>query len=143
MKRLLHFRLVWLALLLSATLVTACKKDNVVPQPTDLSDRVAGTYTYSELSSNGQTLPADETNLRGTVTISRQTATTVRIAFAISLRNGNPFLNDVLNDVTVRENGNAFTYEYSGQTFAQGKANQFVVNGRDTANNPFTLTATK
>ena len=144
MKTTLRLRFVWFALLLSATLFTACKKENVDPvAPADLADRVAGTYKFAELSANGQTLPADETNLKGTITVSRQTATTVRMVFAISLKNGNPFLDDTFDDVEVSESGSEILYEVDGQTFARGKGNSISINGRDSANKAFTLTAKK
>ncbi|CCH53178.1 hypothetical protein BN8_02254 [Fibrisoma limi BUZ 3] len=144
MKTTLRLRFVWFALLLSTTLFTACKKENVDPvAPADLADRVAGTYKYAELSANGQTLPADETNLKGTITVSRQTATTVRMVFAISLKNGNPFLDDTFDDVEVSETGDEILYQVDGQTFARGKGNAISINGRDSANKAFTLTAKK
>ncbi|GAB4019175.1 hypothetical protein GCM10028808_56100 [Spirosoma migulaei] len=92
MQSIIRFRFIWFALLISTTLFTSCKKSSVDPQPADLADRVAGTYTYSAFTMNGQTRPASETNLTGKVRVSRETANSVQVAFAITQKNCNPFL---------------------------------------------------
>lgn len=144
MNTVYRFRFAWLVLLLSATLFTACKKESVEPAaPADLAERVAGTYRYSELTSNGKTVPADETNLRGTVAISRESSEKVTFTFAITLKNGGAFLDDAIDGISVREANGEVIYEVDGQPFARGKGNNVMINGYDSANVPFTLTATK
>ncbi|SOD81584.1 hypothetical protein [Spirosoma fluviale] len=140
-----NFRFSALLILLVATLVTACKKgDNVVPSP-DLGAQVAGTYTYSELKTGGKTYPASDTNLKGTIKLTRQTATTVAIQLAIVHKATNEtFADDAAEDVEVVESGiGNIELHYNGDTIAKIKGTKISIEGEDDAGTLFTLFATK
>jgi hypothetical protein len=145
MKHPFRFRFVWLALLLSATLFSACKKSGVDPQPADLATRVAGQYTFSELSYNGKTLPASQTNLKGSVTITRSTASTVEMALDIRMKStGEEFMVVTADDIEVSEaSGGDVSFRYEGERIASLSGSKLTINGEDEDNVPFKLTATK
>ncbi|GAB2540246.1 hypothetical protein [Spirosoma aerophilum] len=145
MKTISYFRFsAWLVLLVSVSLASCKKGDNSDPAP-DLAARVAGTYTYSEIVAGGKTYPASETNLKGTITLSRQTATTVAIQLAIVNKSTNEaFADDSADDVTVAEvnNGN-IELRYNGNVIAKIKGSKISIDGEDDAGTSFTLMATK
>ena len=145
MKSVVRFRFVWLALLLSATLFTACKKEKDPAPAADLATRVAGKYTYSELSYNGKILPASQTNLKGDVTVTRQTATTVSLALNILTKSANEeFMVLSADGVDVSEaTGGEVSFRYQGQQVGTLSGNKLTINGEDESNVPFHLSATK
>ena len=144
MKPVYRFRHVWLALLLSAGLFTACKKE-ADPAPADLATRVAGQYTFSELAYDGKTLPASQTNLKGKVDVTRQTATTVAMALDIRLKSTNDeFMVLTADGVDVVDAGSAgISFRYHGEQVATLNNNKLTINGEDDNNVPFRLSATK
>lgn len=144
MKHVFRFRFVWLALLLSTTLFSACKKA-ADPAPADLATRVAGQYTFSELSYNGKTLPASQTNLKGSVTLTRSTPTTVAMALDIRLKStGDEFMVISADNVEVSEaSGGEVSFRYEGERIATLSGSKLTINGEDDDNVPFKLSATK
>ena len=145
MKSVLRFRFVGLALLLSTTLFTACKKQNVDPQPADAATQAAGKYTYSELSYNGKTLPSDQTNLKGTITVTRQTGSTVTMDLNIRQKSSNDeFMVFSADDIDVTDAGNGnLSFRYDGEQIGTLEGNKLVINGEDDSNVRFTIGATK
>ncbi len=145
MNPVFRVRFVWLALVLSATLFSACKKSGVDPAPADLATRVAGQYTFSELSYNGKTLPASQTNLKGSVTLSRSTATTVEMALDIRMKStGEEFMVLTADEIEVSEGGSGdVSFRYEGERIATLNGNKLTINGEDEDNVPFKLMATK
>lgn len=141
----INFRLSALLVLLLAVLVTACKKgENADPSP-DLAARVAGTYTYSELKTGGKTYKASDTNLKGTISLTRQTATTVAIKLAIVNKSTNEsFADDAADDVDVVDLGSGnVELHYNGNTIAKISGNKISIEGEDDAGTEFTLSASK
>ncbi len=127
MKTTFRFRFVWVALLLSTTLFTACKKDGTEPvAPADAATQAAGKYTYSELSYNGKTLPADQTNLKGTITVSRQTNATVMMDLNIRQKSNNDeFMVIEAEDIDVTDKGNGnLSFSYDGEEIAKLNGNK-------------------
>lgn len=145
MKSVLRFRFVWLALLLSTTLFTACKKQNVDPKPADAATQAAGNYTYSELSFNGKTLPASQTNLKGTINVTRQTGSTVMMDLNIRQKSDNgEFMVLSADGIDVSDAGNGtLSFRYEGEQIGTLKGNKLTINGEDEDNTPFTISATK
>jgi uncharacterized glyoxalase superfamily protein PhnB len=144
MKSLIRFRIAWLALLLSAALFTACKK-GTDPAPADLATRAAGQYTYSELTYDGKTLPASETNLKGNINVTRTTGTTVALALDIRLKSTNEeFMVVTADGVEVAEAGSGdISFRYEGEQVATLKGSKLTINGEDESNVPFRISATK
>jgi lipopolysaccharide export system protein LptA len=146
MKSVLFFRRSALLALLFAVSLTACKKSNSDPAPApDIADRVAGQYNFSELSAGGQTIPASKTNLKGGIVITRQTATTVSIQVALSLKStGEAYLEDSVDDVTVTEaSGGTVEYSLDGDVIARSNGNKISIDGEDADGEEFTISATK
>lgn len=145
MKPVVRFRFLWLALLLSTTLFTACKKNNVDPQPADAATQAAGKYTYSELSFNGKTLPADQTNLKGTITVTRQTGSTVMMDLNIRQKSSNEeFMVISVEDVDVSDAGSGnLSFRYDGEQIGTLAGKKLTINGEDDNNDRFSISATK
>ncbi|GAB4014271.1 hypothetical protein GCM10028808_36240 [Spirosoma migulaei] len=145
MKTRLTFRFPAFLVVLFIASLTSCKKGNEVAPAPDLAARVAGTYTYSELTTGGKTYPASDTNLKGTITLGRQTATTVSIQLAIINKTTNEtFADDAAEGVSVTEasNGNV-ELRYQGNVIAKVNGSKVSIEGEDEAGTSFTLTATK
>lgn len=117
MKPVFRFRFIGLALLLSATLFTACKKQNVDPQPADAATQASGKYTYAELSYNGKTRPASQTNLKGTINVTRQTGSTVGMDLNIRQKSSNEeFMVFSAEDIDVSDAGSGnLSFRYDGE----------------------------
>lgn len=145
MKTQVTFRFSALLMLLFIASLTSCKKGaDVAPAP-DLAARVAGTYTYSEIMTGGKTYPASDTNLKGTITLARETATSVSIQLAILNKSTNEvFADDSATGVSVSEasNGNV-ELKYQGNVIAKISGSKISIEGSDDAGTDFTLTATK
>lgn len=144
MKPVVRIRYAWLAILLSASLFTACKKE-VEPAPADLATRVSGQYTFSELSYDGKILPASQTNLKGKIDVTRQTGTTVTMALDIRLKSTNEeFMVLTADGVDVVDAGSAgVSFRYQGEQVATLSNSKLTINGEDEKNVPFRLSATK
>lgn len=141
---LLSFRSLLLALLVALSF-TACKKGNDPAPAADVATRVAGQYTYSELSYGGKTLPADQTNLKGSISITRQTASTVSMNLNIRQKSTNDeFMVLSVDGMDVSESGNGdVSFRYEGEQVAVLKGNKLTINGEDDDNVRFSLSATK
>lgn len=133
------------ALLVGTTLFTACKKENVVVEPVDAATQATGKYTYSELSYNGKTVPASETNLKGTISVSRESASKVGMVLDIRQKSSNEeFMVFDVDDVHVTDQGNgSLSFSYDGEEVAKLKGKKLTINGVDDDNVRFTVSATK
>jgi hypothetical protein len=78
-----------LFLLVGITSLSACKKDTEPVASGDLGTRAAGTYTLTELSGGGKTIPAAQADLKGSISVVRQTATSVDLNFDIREKSTN------------------------------------------------------
>lgn len=146
MKSTLFFRRSALLALLFVASLTACKKSNSDPAPApDLSSRVAGQYNFSELSAGGKTLPASQTNLKGSISVIRQTATTVSMQVNISLKStGEAYLEDSADNITVTEtSGGNVEYSLDGDVIARSNGNKLSIDGETPSGDEFTISATK
>ncbi|MBO0952596.1 hypothetical protein [Fibrella forsythiae] len=146
MKTVPTFSRMMLAFMLGILMFTSCKKDNdTTPSPmADLATRIAGQYTYSELSYGGKTRPADQTDMKGSIVVTRKTATTVNMVLDFRIKSsGEEFLVLSADDVQVTETGGEVSFMYQGSKVGILKANKLTINGEDDANVPFGISATK
>lgn len=135
-----------LLVLLTAATLTACKQNNdPQPESSDLAGRVTGQYTYASLTTGGKTYPADETSLKGGVTVTRQSETSVTMQFNIrSTATNQPFLDGSATDITLNEAGNGeVNFVHEGETVAKGGKNKLLINGVDDNDEEFTITLKK
>ncbi|MBC7920040.1 MAG: hypothetical protein H7Z75_03025 [Ferruginibacter sp.] len=137
-------RPVLLALLVAASL-TACKKDKETEPEPDLASRAAGQYTFSELAFGGKTYPASSSNLKGGVTVTRQTATTVELKLNVNQKSDNePFMDGSAGGILLTDVGNGeFDLNKDGEKLGRGSKNKLVLNGEDDNDVRFTITFTK
>ncbi|MCE7064996.1 hypothetical protein [Dyadobacter sp. CY326] len=131
------------ALLLLCITITSCEKDKDEPAP-DLATKVSGTYTFSELEFDGQTVPADKSDLKGNIKITRKTETTVDAELDIrSKSTGDDFMVYDVNDIKLSEDGSTIDLVYDGERVAQIKGKKIIINATDDVGTDFTLTATR
>jgi hypothetical protein len=144
MNTLFSFRRSALLVLLVAASLSACKKENSDAAP-DLASRVAGSYNFSELVTGGKSYPASETNLKGTMNVTRQTATTVSIDVAIKLKSTNEFfIEDSADNVAVVDAGSGkVEYRLNGNVIATSNGNKLSISGEDDNGVDLTVSATK
>ncbi|UFH51839.1 hypothetical protein [Spirosoma sp. KNUC1025] len=144
MKSLLFFRRATLLALLVAVSLSACKKSNSDPAP-DMGARVAGQYNYSELTTGGKTYPASQTNLKGGILVTRESATTVSIELNFQIKStGETYAEDSASNVTVVEtSGGNVEYRYGGNVIAKGSGNKISIEGEGPDGEPLTISATK
>jgi hypothetical protein len=144
MKNFNSFRQITLLILLIGVSISACKKGNDPVAP-DAASVVAGDYSYSELTYNGTTLPADKTDLKGYVKMSRQTATLVNMTVDLRIKSSNEaFIVEQIDEVEVTDLGSgAYGLRYGGEEFAQVKGNKITIKGVDEDNVNFKISAIK
>ncbi|WP_247237152.1 hypothetical protein [Telluribacter sp. SYSU D00476] len=144
MKNINYFRIIPLLIILMTGVLSSCKKDKDIIAP-DAATAIAGQYGYSELTYNGKTLPANQTDLKGSVTLNRQTSTQVEISLDIRMKSSNSeFLVGSLDDVEVADKGDGnYSLSYEGEEFAQIKGKKLTFKGEDVDGVPFTIGATK
>ena len=138
-------RLVVFVLLIVASL-SACKKgqDVIDPAP-DAATTVAGKYTFSELSYNGKVVSAANADLKGTIKLTRQSATVVGMSIDLRAKSDNSeFIVENLTGVEVADLGSGTTgLRYDGDQIAQIKGTKLTISGKDEGGVSFSLTATK
>ena len=144
MKNLLNLKHIF-ALLILAISVSSCEtdKDKDVPAP-DLATRASGKYIYSELSYDGQNIPADESNLKGDIRITKKTETTVDAVLNIRSKSDNSeFMVYNVSDIDLHEASGNIDLVYDGERVAQIIGKKIVINAEDDAGVSFTLSATR
>lgn len=144
MKKVMYLRRISLLMFVIAAALSSCKEKNEPVAP-DTATTVAGTYTYSELTFNGQTLPGSQTNLKGSISLTRQTATQVSVNVNLRSKSDNSeFIVEDVEGVEVADLGSGnFGLRYASEEFAQVKGNKLVLKGVDEDGVNFTITATK
>ncbi len=131
------------AMLLITFLAASCSKKKNDPEP-DLATKVSGTYKYSELSHSGKTLPADDTNLKGTITVSRLSEDKVKIALDLRLKSNNEaFMVIEASDVTVINSASSVDLIYNGERIAGVVGKKITINGVDEDGTSFTIAGEK
>ncbi len=131
------------AMLLIAFLAASCSKKKNDPEP-DLATKVSGTYTYSELSYGGNTLPADQTNLKGTIVLSVLSPDKVKVKLDIRLKSNNEeFLVVEASDVTLINSASSVDLIYNSERIAGVTGNKITINGVDEDGTSFTIAGVK
>ena len=131
------------ALLLLCMSIISCKDDKEEPAP-DLATKISGTYTFSELEFDGQTVPADKSNLKGDIRIIRKTEKTVDAKLDIrSKSTGDDFMVYDVSDIQLSEDGTTIDLIYDNERVAQIKGKKIIINATDDDGTDFTLTATR
>jgi hypothetical protein len=132
-----------LAVLVLLVSISSCKKDEKDPAP-DLATKVAGIYIFSELEFEGNTIPADKSNLKGDIRLVRKTATTVDAELDIRLKSTDEeFMVYDVSDIELVEQSGDIDLIYDGEKVAQIKGKKVIVSGTDDAGVDFKLTATR
>jgi len=133
-------------LLLLCVSIISCK-ENKEEQPlpaTDLATKVLGTYVFYEVEFNGEAIPADESNLKGDIRITRKTDTTVDAKLDIRTKNSNEeFMVYDVTDIKLKEFGNTVELIYEDETVARISGRRLIINGTDETGTDFKLTAAR
>jgi hypothetical protein len=138
------FRPVGLLALLMLALLTGCKKNSEEAQP-DMGTRLEGQYTLSEVELNGTKYPAGQTNLKGGVSVTRVSASSIKMAFAIvNKKDGSDFISGSAEDVSLSEAGNGqVNLSKDGDTIGYASGNKLSIKGVDDDGTQFVMTLTK
>lgn len=134
-----------LGLLLGLTTLGACKKEaDVTPKNTDLGAQAAGRYTLTELSANGKTIPAAQADLKGTITISRQTETSANMVFDIREKSTNEeVIVGEADGLLLSGSGDAISFKGDNEEVATLKGNKLSIAVADNSGTNVTFIATK
>lgn len=131
------------AMLLVAFLVASCGKKKNDPEP-DLATRVSGIYQYSELSYGGNTLSADQTNLKGTIVVSKLSEDKVKVKLDIRLKSNNEeFMVVEASDVMLINSANSVDLIYNSERIAGIAGSKITINGVDEDGTSFTIAGVK
>lgn len=130
-------------LLLLCISIISCKenKDEQPAPAPDLGTKVQGTYVFYELEVDGKVVPADESNLKGDIRITRKTETTVDAKIDIRTKDGEEFMVYDVSDIKLNEFGNTVELIYEGETVAKVSGKRLIVSATDDSGTDFTLTA--
>ncbi len=111
--------------------LTGCKKE-IEPSP-ELSARVTGSYTIASIETDGKTYPAVQTNLKGGLTVVRESETSVGIDLNITTKDNGDFLQGNVSGVSVTDAGNGqVNLMKSGDNFGKGGNGQISIKVSDT-----------
>jgi hypothetical protein len=137
MKNQFSYISLFLLLMLS---VLSCTERDKAPAP-DLASKVSGRYVYSELAFDGRTIPADESDLKGDIKITKKTENTIDAILNIRFKSTNAeFMAYSVTDIELSENGGTVDLIYEGEIVAWIKGKKIIVNGTDSAGVSFTIT---
>jgi hypothetical protein len=144
MKNLFNLKQIAAILLLFVSLIS-CKDDKDAPEPAaDLATSVSGRYVFSELSFNGRTIPAIESDLEGDITIKKTTEKTIHVSLDIrSKSSGADFMVYDVDGIDISEASGTIDLVYEDERVAQIKGKKLIINGTDDAGVDFKLTATR
>jgi hypothetical protein len=96
------------------------------------------------LTSDGKTYPASQTNLKGTIKVTRQTATTVSMDVNLLLKTGETYAEDSVDDVTVMEkSGGTVEFRSGSYVIARATGTKISIDGDGPDGNTVTISATK
>ncbi|MEO6287469.1 MAG: hypothetical protein ABIN80_21290 [Dyadobacter sp.] len=124
--------------------VSSCKDDKDEVAPADLATKVSGKYIFSELEFEGKTVPADESNLKGDIQITKKTATTIDASLNIRSKSTNEeFMVYDVSDIEVSETSGTIDLIYEGEKVARIKGKKIIISATDDSGTDFTLTATR
>ncbi|OIN60407.1 hypothetical protein BLX24_06180 [Arsenicibacter rosenii] len=122
--------------------LTGCKKETE-PSP-ELSARVTGSYTISTIETGGKTYQAGQTNLKGGLTVVRESETSVGIDLNITTKDNGDFLQGNVSDVSLTDAGNGeVNLVKSGDNFGKGGNGRISVKVSDSNDQDMIITLKK
>lgn len=131
-------------LMVLSLLLTSCGKDKENDPAPDLAAKIAGTYSFTEIIFQGETIPAIETSVKGNIKITRATESTVDVDLNIRQKSTNDeFMVELVKGVVVSPGNGTIDLFFEGKKVAEVKGNRLSVNSADGDDEPFTLVATK
>ena len=144
MKNAFNFRHI-ITLLILLVAVTACQDDNDTPAPAaDLATSVSGRYVFTELSFQGKTVPAIESDLEGDIRIKKNTANTIDASLDITSKSsGEDFMVYDVTGIEISDESGTIDLVYEGERVAQIKGKKIIINGTDEAGVDFKLAASR
>lgn len=143
MKNLFNLKHIVAVLILFVS-VSSCKKDKDEVAPADLATSVSGKYIFSELEFEDRTVPADESNLKGDIQITKKTATTIDASLNIRSKSTNEeFMVYDVSGIEVSETSGTIDLIYEGEKVAKIKGKKIIISATDDSGTDFTLTATR
>ncbi|RFS16166.1 hypothetical protein [Emticicia sp. C21] len=123
--------------------LTSCKDNGKDPAP-DLATQIEGNYAFTEVVVDGQTVPASQTNIKGTVKITRATETTVDVDLNIRQKTSNEeFLVGKVTGVVASQGSGIINLIYEGENVGSVKGNKLSIKSVDENDEHFTLVAVK
>lgn len=125
-----------------ALLVSSCKeKEKINP---DLAAQVAGNYSFTEIEFQGETIPALETSVKGSVKVIRSAEFTVDVDLNMRQKTTNDeFMIELVKGVILSPGNGTTDLMYNGKKVGQIKGDKLFINSVDGDNEPFTLVCTK
>ena len=128
--------------LMFTVLLSSCEKDKEATP--DLATQIAGNYSLTEVVLQGQSIPASQTNIKGTIKITRATETTIDADFNIRQKDNNEeFIVGQVKGIMVSSGSSSIDLFYEGEKVATVKGNKISINSVDENDEEFTLVATK
>ncbi|RYU93544.1 hypothetical protein [Emticicia agri] len=130
--------------LMLSVFLTSCEKDKDKEPAPDLATQIAGNYAFTEIVFQGETIPADETSVKGTVKVTRATEFTVDMDFNIRQKTTNDeFMVELVKGVVASPGSGVINLYYEGKKVGEVKGNKLYINSSDGNDEPFTLVSTK
>jgi hypothetical protein len=123
--------------------LTSCtdKEKDAAP---DLATQIEGNYAFTEVVLDGQTVPASQTNIKGSVKITRATETTVDVDLNIRQKTSNEeFLVGKVTGVIASQGTGIINLIYEGENVGSVKGNKLSIKSVDEKDQEFTLVAVK
>jgi hypothetical protein len=121
--------------------LTSCKEKETAP---DLATQIEGNYAFTEVVLDGQTIPASQTNIKGSVKITRATETTVDVDLNIRQKSNNDeFLVGKVTGVKASQGSGIIDLIYEGENVGSVKGNKLSIKSVDEKDQEFTLVAIK
>lgn len=124
--------------------LTSCDKNKEKDPTPDLATQIEGNYAFTEVVLDGQTIPANQTNIKGTVKITRATETTVDVDLNIRQKDTNEeFLVGKVTGVKASQGSGIIDLIYEGEKVGTVKGNKLSIKSVDEDDQEFTLVAVK
>jgi hypothetical protein len=124
------------------SVMTGCKKE-IEPSP-ELSARVTGSYTISKIETGGKTYSAAQTNLKGGVSVTRESDSSVGMDLNITTKDNGDFLQGSVDGISLTDAGNGeVNLVKDGDSFGKGGNGKVSIKVSDTNDQEMVITLTK
>jgi hypothetical protein len=133
-----------LALSLFAISMSGCKESNVEPEPADLAAKIAGTYTFSEMEWKDRTISASESNLKGTIVITKKGDALIEAKFDLRLKADDiEFMVYEIPNIRVSESSGMIELYYETDRIGQVTGKKLKISAIDEVDEHFFLSLTR